>query len=77
MMQRVKCVVRNEMSGLEQRILVSINFERKRMEEFVDYVLHEYCNVQVLIKIGTSATNMWKPQRIWISSAVLNMYRVT
>lgn len=40
------------MSGLEQRILVSINFERKRMEEFVDYVLREYCNVQVWIKIG-------------------------
>lgn len=47
LMQRVKCVVRNEENGIEQRILVPCSFERKRIEDFVDYVLNEYCNIQV------------------------------
>lgn len=51
MMQRVKCVVRNGVNGFEQRILVSCSLERKRIEEFVDYVLCEYCNVQVWSKV--------------------------
>lgn len=58
------------MSGLEQRILVSINFERKRMEEFVDYVLREYCNVQVWIKIG------WNNQQCTNSTVWLDGFQI-
>lgn len=47
MILRVKCVVRNETNGVEQRVLVSCNSERQRIEEFAEYVLNEYCNVRV------------------------------
>ena len=47
MILRVKCVVRNETNGVEQRVLVSCNSERRRIEEFAEYVLNEYCNVRV------------------------------